>query len=540
MRYVLTICAAAACGLWWRGSETLLERGWIARPASATHPVSTESTSAIRRPISRLAMADAPPTSTRAPLRGLRVAANRGAAAIGAIAQNWLSRGLDSDFGISEIGIRLADQAHLGEGLLLAPLWLAADSQAAAPPAAAPASESAAKGNYQPISPERLADTRKELDAKLAALEKFLAGDAAAEAGWKDYLRWDQLQAELAHGQDAKPELLREISARYIVGGQVKDQPGLELEQFRAVHAALDRYAGLLAEARTHDGQAQFQKRFDDLTAALERYRKSPSGHDADTIGTILGELEASGQAPELVEATRAQLDHPNLFVRASQDFITKMTQTDVQQENEPLNDSILGTQITGKTDTHGSRSARLLESPDHVAMEMTLDATTESHTTGYHPPVTIQAHGTTQIHGVKRISMDAEGSTDEPACVHASTHTTIDSLCICGGRLVQRIATKKVYQGKPEAECIASQHAEARAGEQFNSNATEALAAQNKKWLENYRNPLLRRSAFPQTLHYASSPAALTVTPGIRLLPAEDYPASSVPGARRYSERMS
>ena len=34
--------------------------------------------------------------------------------------------------------------------------------------------------------------------------------------------------------------------------------------------------------------------------------------------------------------------------------------------------------------------------------------------------------------------------------------------------------------------------------------------------------------------------PAALTVTPGIRLLPAEDYPAGSVPGARRYSERMS
>jgi hypothetical protein len=34
--------------------------------------------------------------------------------------------------------------------------------------------------------------------------------------------------------------------------------------------------------------------------------------------------------------------------------------------------------------------------------------------------------------------------------------------------------------------------------------------------------------------------PAALRVSPGIRLLPAEDYPAGSVPGARRYSERMS
>ena len=34
--------------------------------------------------------------------------------------------------------------------------------------------------------------------------------------------------------------------------------------------------------------------------------------------------------------------------------------------------------------------------------------------------------------------------------------------------------------------------------------------------------------------------PAALRVSPGIRLLPAEDYPAGSVPGARSYSERMS
>lgn len=37
-----------------------------------------------------------------------------------------------------------------------------------------------------------------------------------------------------------------------------------------------------------------------------------------------------------------------------------------------------------------------------------------------------------------------------------------------------------------------------------------------------------------------AALAAPLAVRPGIRLLPAEDYPAGSVPGARRYSERMS
>ncbi len=532
MRHFLTICTIAAGGLWWLGSDTLLQHSWAGGPPAARTGAPALDPQPSCTPAARVAEAPIPIVDP-APA----------SIAISSVVRNWLNSGLESHLGLIAISGRIADRAHIGEGLLLAPLWLAGDaqpvkSQSIAPrspkvqltsvsvPSDTPSSDlaaaiRAAKEHYQPVAPEALAAARKQLDEKLDALDKFLSADAAAAAGWKDYLHWSELQADLQLGAGVKPEVLRECAARLgdFRAGDAKlselqeVRKALALEPFHSVREALIHYAGLLGESQAQDGAGRFGQRLDALAAAVEKYQKSHSEQDADAIGTILGQLDASGQAPDLVREIHAQLDHPNLYVRASRDFIASITTDPVDQPN-PLDDWIEGTHVVGKTHTTGHRVARLIANDDRAVLEVTLDGTVASTATGYHPPVTIQSHGTTTIHGVKRVSIDADGySALGPPCSQATTQTVIDSICVCGGRLVQRIATKKVYQGKPEAECIASQHAQQRVNEQMESAAVEYLAKQNANWHEKMRDPLEMRDAFPEQLHYATTTDALMIT---------------------------
>ena len=268
----------------------------------------------------------------------------------------------------------------------------------------------------------------------------------------------------------------------------------------------------MLSESRGKNGEADYKKRLDDLAAALKKYQQTGATDQADLIGKLLGELSAGGQAADVVAAVHARFNQPNLLLRASQGFITSISQEAVTENND-VHDSILGTQVDGHVQVTGTRSAVLIDDDQHASMNVTVNAIANSQTVGLHPPVTVYSQGVTQLYGVKRVMIDANGYSDQPASSWACTHSTIVGICICGGRLVQRIATKRVYQGKGEAECVASQHAQARLNEQMNSNATEGLAKQNANFQAKRRGPMLRRDAWPELLRYASSPAALTIT---------------------------
>jgi hypothetical protein len=226
-----------------------------------------------------------------------------------------------------------------------------------------------------------------------------------------------------------------------------------------------------------------------------------------------LGETNAHLVAIATVAAPSSapQPDQPNLFLQASGDFMGTIGADDIDKNDPHFSDNIMGTSISGTTHTVGQRTSVLVDSPDRVLMEVQLRGSTTSQTVGVHPPVTIRATGTTQFTGALRVAIDADGYIASEPAAWACTHSTINSLCICGGRLVQRIATKRVYQGKPEAECVASQHAEQRVRDTIKSDSGEGIAIQNKNYQEKLRKPLERWGAMPE-LHYSSTPAALFV----------------------------
>jgi hypothetical protein len=143
--------------------------------------------------------------------------------------------------------------------------------------------------------------------------------------------------------------------------------------------------------------------------------------------------------------------------------------------------------------------------------MAITFTGAVASQTVGYHPPVTVTSHSTTDLHGTVWVTINGDGFTSGRACSQACTHTCIDCIAVCGGRLVQRIAPKRVYKSKPEAECVAGQHAEQRLNERIESDAVESLGKSNRNYKAKLRDPLMCWGAFPQ-IRYSTTANELMV----------------------------
>ncbi len=393
-----------------------------------------------------------------------------------------------------------------GAGLLLAEQ--AALNDAPLDPSAQKVLDSirAAKSQYRPATVTELDSARAEVETAWSKLEQFVGADKATREGWESYLRGDDLGAELAKGKDAKPEVLRDIADRYRSG-----VAGLELPQFANVRHALRHYNAVLSAVRSPDARVGYGQKLDKLADSLDHYSRSANSADADAIGMTLGDLQDTRQADPVLQNIWAQFDKPNLYVRASADFLATISSDDLDENDPHFADNIEGTSITGTTHTVGKRTAVLLDGQDRAVMQIKLVGTTTSHTVGVHPPVTVYNTGTTTFTGSKIVRFDADGFVDCPAITSACTHTNIDRLCICGGRLVQRIATKKVYQAKPEAESIGARHAEQRVSKRLDEGSKDNLETQNRNFKAKIHDPLMRWGAYPN-LRYSSKPDAMWI----------------------------
>jgi hypothetical protein len=77
---------------------------------------------------------------------------------------------------------------------------------------------------------------------------------------------------------------------------------------------------------------------------------------------------------------------------------------------------------------------------------------------------------------------------------------------------MIQKMAWKKAGKQKCLAEQIASQRAAARLEGRVDSQAAEMLDKSNRRFRENFLNPLLRLDEFPETLDFSTTDEALSV----------------------------
>ncbi len=334
-------------------------------------------------------------------------------------------------------------------------------------------------------------------------MQRYLATGGANGQRWARFLRVADLNAELAKGRNAELSVLEEIQPLYTSG-----YTGLELPFFNEVGKSLRRYTDALTVVADEEAKDHYQARIDALAEGVEQYIQSPSRADTYHIGAVLGEIGASGQLPNLLPTVRRRLSYPNVFVEARERLVAAGI-NDVVNDFGPLTDVILGTRIHGTVQTVGFINADLEPSATYAAIDVLMRGTAYSRSTGYNGPAIIHSSGVTGLGGRKRLVLDENGLRSMPAASNARTQSTIHGVDVNArhfARLVDKIATKRVYQSKRQAEAIGSRHAESRLNTRMDNQSSGMVAQANRDFWGNFRHRLARFAAFPEFLRFSST----------------------------------
>ena len=292
------------------------------------------------------------------------------------------------------------------------------------------------------------------------------------------------------------------------------------MPQFSGVASSLRSYAELLAAYQNPDSKSQFEQDLTALAGYLETAAKSPADVDRRGLGQLLGKMIASGQSPALLETVRKQFCEPNLRVQVS-DYVATAGIDDDVDENTPISDVILGTDISGRGRTRPPSTLRWSPMTDSAEIDILLRGKTTSKTVGSNGPATIFSSATTSLSGRKEVFLDSRGFRSDPARANCKTESNIDGLSVDAGRLITRIATNRVYGSHDTAEAIASQHAETRLEGRMDKRTTTMLTDANRSYDSKFRDPLMRRAAFPQELDFSTTKDWLNII-GLQARPGE------------------
>jgi hypothetical protein len=388
--------------------------------------------------------------------------------------------------------------------------------------------------DFEPPTAADLAVAKMRLETDLTSLDQYLARlPGKLGPGWRDYLALDELHTELAAGPaaakpadqagadapdaaapaeetaDSRLAALWNIQSRFVA-----DVPGLELPPFLAAGDALENYLELaeVVEQAAGDGKQkgpklaeQYTTRLADLAKMLEEYQSKPGEESAASVDQQLGWLWHRHLDRDVVSFVRRCYGRPNLYVVLDKGLIATGVERKIDEQNAPISDVILGTQISGRATTVGGVKLELVPTPNHAMFDVLLSGTVSTNTVGQNGPATIHASGTTKIAGRKRISVDALGVHSVPATAAAVTHTRINSVQVSG--LGQGVAEQRVAEGKGQAERIGAQHAEARIKARMDKEMDANLVKANQNFANKFRNPLVRQRKFPALLELSTTP---------------------------------
>lgn len=368
------------------------------------------------------------------------------------------------------------------------------------PPPSLAAAARAAAGNFRPVPAQEVAQAKAEFATAVSNLDRFLrSGGAFKLAGWQKYLQWNDLVGLLQKDPpppDVAAALVAKLRANIV---------GLQLPQFTNVRDTLDRYAAISAAAADGQLKDDYAKQLEALATQLEAYEKDPAAGDAAlAIGRTLATLERGQQAGLLVSDIRRTYGKHNLFGYASKRLAAAGIEDDINQV-QAVNDNILGTSLHGTAQMVGRTTLVFNDNPNAASLSILLGGTAYSNTVGYNGPVTIHTSGATSLAGQKLIEMTDAGMIGYRATASGATNSRINSISAKHG-FIERIAWKRAGQQKGQAEAIGSQHAAGRVAGQMDSEAGQMIAEQNARYIEKFRDPLVRRGEFPDELRFSST----------------------------------
>ncbi|MEK6238157.1 MAG: hypothetical protein N2C14_25875 [Planctomycetales bacterium] len=401
-------------------------------------------------------------------------------------------------FSAQENGLELSPFARVRSALGAYVAEIAALNAEALPELA----KKAAARPFHAPSPKRLARAKAHLQRSLAGLERQLRSTRHG-SGWRKHLRLDQLHTALSAAKPSTDALT--AAGRQFTSGH----PGLELTSFASTGRDLGQYRDLLAVATTPDAANHAKALLEKLAGDLGAYAKTPTPESAAAIGQALNWLETAGHCSDVTHAARANLSRPNVLLQISHAFVSSGANR-VVDDQAPVRDFILGTTISGTGHTTGDVRLEFAPNPSVWAIDLLMTASTQSRTVGRNGPAIIHSDGVTDFTSRKQILIDANGVRPLAAQTNAVTRTTTrgvsSKMGFPFGGFVKSMASRQVAKKKGQAQRIAARHAEGRINKRFDEKTDEKITNANQRFQNAYRNPLLRRGAFPGQIEFATT----------------------------------
>ncbi|MCX7403205.1 MAG: hypothetical protein NTY87_08915 [Planctomycetia bacterium] len=388
-------------------------------------------------------------------------------------------------------------------------LVLVSGEQASAADLAAIAAQPLGEGEaFRPVSAAALNSAASRLRLALTPLDSLLARSPSG-ANWKAYLDWPALTAQAAAGKNADVATLRRL--RDLLNAE---ESGLEMHQFAATRRAVSAYTEAAEAAQMPEAPALYKTRLEKIAAALAVGAAAGTTDALQPLGPLLAKLEESSQAPTAVARVRGAINRPNLYLDVDEALLATAVNRAVDQ-TAAINDVVLGTRIRGMGHTEGVVLLDFVPSLDRAVVDLSFDATNYSNTSGSSGPVTVCSSGVTKLDARKRILVDSQQVLSLPVEAHAKASTTTTGMSIkskFGKKVIQKIATRKISEMRPQAEAVAGQKAQERVRREFDSQISEPIAKAASDYQTKFRRPLLERGWYPEMLQMSTSDSRLSV----------------------------
>jgi hypothetical protein len=174
----------------------------------------------------------------------------------------------------------------------------------------------------------------------------------------------------------------------------------------------------------------------------------------------------------------------PLIVLRISKDALVSTLEQEID-ETTAVDETLLGTRVTGTARTNGQPQVDLLDDPDRVSLLVTLRGTTASRTKGQTEPPVIHSRSETTFIATKRVVfVPGKGFFTEPAKVTAQTRTFTERVETARGgivgRIVARVAENEVESYREQINDLARQKAERRIAHEFDKILQERLNRMN------------------------------------------------------------
>ena len=367
----------------------------------------------------------------------------------------------------------------------------------------------AARQQSAPVARQSEAE-RRRMQVCLADI-RALADTTGIGWGFTQHLMLDTL-ADLAGADD-----LAAIEQRRHVARQVLTQ--LESPRERSLHRAVMDAGPVAALDQQLRRWAAEPLPSDELLSRLEKYEADDAGPDAHRVAQIRQQLAWSADPAEIELGRRLEMHYRNANVRVvlTGQLLQRLL-PEPKPTNDPVNTTILGAAVSGRSMTSAQLSLRLLPDQSKWKMGLETTGTIDSETRAVAGPVTFCNNGNARFTARKYIAVDADGVRVKPAVADVDTnenlvgmYTSYDSIPLLR-TVVRNYALSQRDQQQDEVQRQGEDRVREAACTRVDSAIEPRLVEAEQNFRDRIVDPLVKLALDPTAVSMETTAQRLTL----------------------------